>query len=539
MANSTGFTITPKVKTLSQALSPLDFFANIIKDKKKEDCLLFESASILPSFGERSIGSTTPCLRIMGKKEKFEITALTESGKFFLTCLKGDLDFCDSVSYSKDKISGILKSRTGSSSKSSEEGDRLKSLNHFEILRKIAFKFTPTSKPFTPYSGLFGFISYDFIDHFEDLPKNKKDMTQDPDYQMYFLDTLFLVDHAKNRTYFVGNELSGPNGNTSSYCDKVLDSYLDKAKAFSSSHQFGGKKESRASMDAKGKTHSFETDMEEKEFISKVKRLQEHIKKGDIYQAVLSRTQSTKTDCKPLDVYRELRVLNPSPYMFFIQSEDRTVLGASPEMSLRVQGVGEKTVEMRPIAGTKPRGLVNGKIDPDLDSRYEAELKSDPKEISEHIMLVDLARNDIAKISKPGSRFVSEAFVVEKYSHVQHLVTNVKGKLKEDLDALHAYIATMNMGTLTGAPKIEAMKLIRTYENTKRGVYGGAIGYLTPSKDMDCAILIRAITMTKGKAFLRAGAGIARESDAQSEFQESQKKMQACVLALEKAARSQ
>ena len=201
-------------------------------------------------------------------------------------------------------------------------------------------------------------------------------------------------------------------------------------------------------------------------------------------------------------------------------------------MFLRVQGDKEKIVEIRPIAGTKPRGIVNNDIDKDLDSRYETELKIDEKELAEHTMLIDLARNDIAKVSKPGSRYVNEPFIVEKYSHVQHLVSNVKGTLKDDLDALHAYLASMNMGTLTGAPKIEAMKLIRQVEKTKRGFYGGAVGYITPNGDLDSAIVIRSMRLKDNKAYIRAGAGIVYDSIPKNEFEETEKKAKACLKAI-------
>ncbi|HZX45411.1 MAG TPA: chorismate-binding protein, partial [Candidatus Nanoarchaeia archaeon] len=233
-----------------------------------------------------------------------------------------------------------------------------------------------------------------------------------------------------------------------------------------------------------------------------------------------------------------LRKLNPSPYMFYINQSDGILLGASPEMSLRVQGEKEKTIEIRPIAGTKPRGIVNEKIDPDLDSRYEAELKIDQKELAEHTMLIDLARNDVAKVSQTGTRFCNEPYVVEKYSHVQHLVSNVSGTLKKDLDALHAYLATMNMGTLTGAPKIEAMKLIRKYEKTRRGFYGGAVGYITPAGDMDTTIVIRSMFLKNNKAYIRAGAGIVYDSIPASEFAETEKKAKACLKAIEIAGGS-
>ena len=263
-----------------------------------------------------------------------------------------------------------------------------------------------------------------------------------------------------------------------------------------------------------------------------VRKIKEHIKAGDVYQAVISRTITANISKEPLDIYKKLRKLNPSPYMFYINDADGILLGSSPEMSLRVEGDGKKIVEIRPIAGTKPRGFIGNKIDVDLDSRYETELKIDEKEVSEHTMLVDLARNDVAKISVAGTRYVDEPFVVEKYSHVQHLVSNVRGVLKPDLDALHAYTATMNMGTLTGAPKVEAMKLLRKYEKTKRGFYGGAVGYITPNGDLDSTIIIRSIRIKNNKAYVRAGAGIVYDSDPESEFIETENKAKACLAAI-------
>ena len=254
-----------------------------------------------------------------------------------------------------------------------------------------------------------------------------------------------------------------------------------------------------------------------------------------MFQVVPSRTIISNYNAEPLDIYSKLRELNPSPYMFYINGRNGILLGSSPETYIRVDGDGQKTVEIRPIAGTKPRGTVGNEIDPDLDSRYETELKIDEKELAEHTMLVDLARNDIAKISKPGSRYVLNPFVAEKYSHVQHLVSTVRGKLKDDLDALHAYLASMNMGTLTGAPKVEAMKLIRYVEKTKRGFYGGSVGDITPSGDFDSCIVIRSMRLKGNKAYIRAGAGIVYDSIPGKEFLETEKKAHACIKAIQLA----
>ncbi|MEK6949416.1 MAG: anthranilate synthase component 1 [Nanoarchaeota archaeon] len=512
--------IVPIVETLPYALNPVEYFSKLSNYGRKKHSLLLESADIVPKYGEKSLGSANPCLVVKGKEENFEVAALNNLGKKFIKFLKNDFNFCDEVKYKNDGIIGRLKPKRGFVS----EEERLKLKNHMEIIRRIAFKFSPIEKPFIPYAGLFGAISFDFIDQFEDLPKNNEDLAQDYDYVLYFLDNLFLIDHKENKTYLVANALVTDSNKEAIYKEclakigfykKSIENKIPKARKFRKAKK------------------SIETDTAKEEFMEKVLKIKEHIKAGDIYQGVISRTMIANISNEPLDIYKKLRKLNPSPYMFYINNSDGILLGASPEMSLRVQGDDKKIVEIRPIAGTKPRGIINNKIDADLDSRYETELKLDIKEVSEHTMLVDLARNDIAKISEPGTRYVDEPFIVEKYSHVQHLVSDVKGILKKDLDALHAYTATMNMGTLTGAPKVEAMKLLRLYEKTKRGFYGGAVGYITPSNDLDSTIIIRSMRIKNNKAYIRAGAGVVYDSDPESEFLETERKAAACLKALE------
>ena len=512
--------IVPIVETLPYALNPVEYFSKLSNYGRKKHSLLLESADIVPKYGEKSLGSASPCLVVKGKGEDFEIAALNNLGKKFIKFLRNELNFCDEVKYKNDKIIGRLKPKRGFVS----EEERLKLKNHMEIIRRIAFKFKAEEKPFIPYAGLFGAISFDFIDQFEDLPKNNEDLAQDYDYILYFLDNLFLIDHKENKTYLVANALITDSNKEAIYKEclakigfykKSIENKIPKPRRFKKAKKI------------------VESDTSKEEFMEKVLKIKEHIKAGDIYQGVISRTMTANISNEPLDIYKKLRKLNPSPYMFYINNSDGILLGASPEMSLRVQGEDKKIVEIRPIAGTKPRGIINNKIDADLDSRYETELKLDIKEVSEHTMLVDLARNDIAKISEPGTRYVDKPFIVEKYSHVQHLVSDVKGILKKDLDALHAYTATMNMGTLTGAPKVEAMKLLRLYEKTKRGFYGGAVGYITPSNELDSAIIIRSMRIKNNKAYIRAGAGVVYDSDPESEFLETERKAAACLKALE------
>jgi anthranilate synthase component 1 len=253
---------------------------------------------------------------------------------------------------------------------------------------------------------------------------------------------------------------------------------------------------------------------------------------GDIFQVVLSRTLTEPCPDEPLDVYKRLRELNPSPYMFYLNTPNTILMGSSPELNLRVSGTGPRQVEIRPIAGTKPRGRIDGQIDADTDFRYEAELKLDRKELAEHMMLVDLARNDIARVANPGSRVVNELLTAEKYESVQHLVSNVKGMLRPDLDALSAYLATMNMGTLTGAPKIEAMKIIRQLEKSKRGYYGGAVMYLTVDGQFDSCITIRSLQVRDRTAYIRVGAGIVHDSVPKTEFEETEHKARSCLRAI-------
>ena len=237
-------------------------------------------------------------------------------------------------------------------------------------------------------------------------------------------------------------------------------------------------------------------------------------------------------------VYQQLKAVNPSPYSFFMRDHQGVLLGCSPELALRVTGDDKKgrTVEIDPIAGTKPRGLFADGVDIHKDSRYEIALKLDEKELAEHVMLIDLARNDIASIAKPGTTIVKRALFIEKYSHVQHLVSEVMGALREDIDALTAYIATMNMGTLTGAPKPMAQQIIAAHEANGRGYFGGGFGVITFSGEMETAIVIRSLRFKRGKVYARAAAGIVADSVPESEYEETLHKMRATLQVLKEVS---
>jgi anthranilate synthase component 1 len=251
------------------------------------------------------------------------------------------------------------------------------------------------------------------------------------------------------------------------------------------------------------------------------------VRAGDVIQVVLSQRFSGALDVDPFDIYRALRVINPSPYMFYLQFGDTRVIGASPEVLVRKEG---RRVEVRPIAGTRPRGVTA-----EEDLRLEEELLADPKERAEHIMLVDLGRNDLGRVCTTGSVQVDELMVVERYSHVMHIVSNVSGELLTGRDALDVFRAVFPAGTLSGAPKIRAMEIIEELEPCRREIYGGAVGYISFTGNMDLAIAIRTMVAQGERVYLQAGAGIVADSDPAAEYQETVNKALGVKLALEMA----
>ncbi|MCW8833352.1 MAG: anthranilate synthase component 1, partial [Colwellia sp.] len=283
------------------------------------------------------------------------------------------------------------------------------------------------------------------------------------------------------------------------------------------------------------KPSTVSVDISDEQFCHNVEQLKENIRAGDIFQVVPSRTFSLPC-FNSITAYQALKLSNPSPYMFYLKDSDFCMFGASPESAIKYQQnshEGKRQVEIYPIAGTRPRGFnKDGSISLDLDSRIELELRQDKKESAEHIMLVDLARNDIARVCKPGTRHVADLLKVDRYSHVMHLVSRVCGTLLEELDALHAYQACMNMGTLSGAPKVKATSLIREIEGKRRGSYGGAVGYLTGEGEMDTCIVIRSAFVRDNIAQVQAGAGVVYDSIPQAEADETKQKAQAVISAI-------
>ena len=366
--------------------------------------------------------------------------------------------------------------------------------------------------------GAVGFIGYDMVRFFEDLPDTTTDDLNLPDCTLIFTDTLLIFDHVKHRIRVV--------------CNTKIDGDPERAyeQAISKIDSFIGQLRSPADVSYEKRqitSPEISSNFTREGFEDAVLKCKEYIAAGDVIQVVLSQRFSTKVTADPFDVYRALRSLNPSPYMYYLAYGDTKLIGSSPEI-LVTEERGNVTV--RPIAGTRPRGATEQE-----DLALERELLKDEKERAEHIMLVDLGRNDIGRVCRYGSVSVDELMTIERYSHVMHIVSNVKGRLKVDKDQFDLLRACFPAGTVSGAPKIRAMEIIDELEPTRRGPYAGAIGYFSYSGDMDTCITIRTILIQGDTAYVQAGAGIVADSDPAKEYQETQNKAMAMMKALSAA----
>lgn len=374
-----------------------------------------------------------------------------------------------------------------------------------------------------PFAGAVGYISYDAARYFERLPSPEKDALGFPDFFFLFPSAIVVFDHVKSEIEIVALP-TGPDPDAA-YArakEQVDGLYAALAAPLPLPNGAGV----TAAAPAK---RSESSNVTKEQFETMVNRAKEHILEGDAFQIVLSQRLEGETSSDPFEIYRALRILNPSPYMFFIDFEDFQLIGSSPEVLVKLKN-GKATLS--PIAGTRPRGE-----GPAEDGKLEEELKSDEKERAEHVMLVDLGRNDLGRVCEPGTVDTESFMQVEKYSHVMHLVSRVTGKLCPELDMFDLVKAAFPAGTLTGAPKIRAMEIISDLEGNKRGPYGGAVGYFGPDGDMDVCITIRTIVMKGNRYTIQGGAGIVADSKPAAEYQETLDKIQALRKAIEIAER--
>ena len=402
---------------------------------------------------------------------------------------------------------------------SAEEHARLRERSTMEPLRILTDQVV--AHPHLPLVA--GAVAFDYLGTYESLPSVADGANTCPDYLFFNARIILVVDHPSGSCQLVGASLDAAQ--LSAQMDALeaaineLPAQAPSAPAEQAAPAQQTTLAASTQQTAEDTITAYPT-MSDADFCELVAKMQQHIAIGDAYQVVPSR--GFVIDCpQPLQTYRYLHDADPSPYMFYIATDDFELFGASPESSL-LHSAKTGQVAIRPIAGTRPRGFApDGSIDHELDIRLELELRSDAKEVAEHVMLVDLARNDVARISAPGTRKVTQLLRVDRYSRVMHLVSEVTGQLASDLHPLDAFRASMTMGTLTGAPKLRAAELIRQYEGTRRGSYGGAVGYLRGDGELDTCIVIRSAFARGGKAIVQAGAGVVSDSVPQREADET------------------
>ena len=368
--------------------------------------------------------------------------------------------------------------------------------------------------------GAVGFFAYDIIRQYEYLLNVNPDELNIPDMQFMLMDEIIAFDHIRQKIVIVVNIHA--EGDIENQYNKATGRLLDIRQEMSDLSALM-KKEKREYRS----TSKMVSNMTKEEFCANVEKAMEYIKNGDIFQVVLSQRFTVETNVSPFNVYRALRLINPSPYMYYLNFGDYQIAGASPEMLVRVEN---GIVHTGPIAGTRPRGKT---IEEDLE--LEKGLLKDEKEIAEHTMLVDLGRNDIGRVSEFGSVKVTRFKYVERFSHVMHIISDVEGKLRSDKSCFDALGSTLPAGTLSGAPKIRAMEIIDELEKTKRSTYGGAISYISFNGNFDSCITIRTGVFKDGKAYIQAGGGIVYDSVPENEYQESINKASAVLRAIEKA----
>ena len=395
------------------------------------------------------------------------------------------------------------------------------------VLKEELAQFIPADLPGLPRfnGGAVGYLGYDVVRYFEKLPETAAPVLDIPDAIFLLADTLVVFDHARHRLLILAN--AHVNGDTEAAyveaiqrIERVSERLLRPLPAIP---------RPRWRSDNQNLADTLHSNMPPSQYEAIVRQAKEYIAAGDIFQVVLSQRFSRQTSAHPFAIYRALRMLNPSPYMFYFDfgEQGMQVIGASPEMHVRLE---DGIASVRPIAGTRPRGG-----SPAEDDTLAEELLADPKERAEHVMLVDLGRNDIGRVSEYGTVAVRDLMVVERYSHVMHIVSHVEGNLREGMDAYDLMRATFPAGTVSGAPKVRAMEIIEELEGERRGLYAGAVGYVSYDGSMDTCIAIRTMLMQDDKIHVQAGAGIVADSDPATEQQESVNKAKALFVAVDRA----
>ncbi|VFP85523.1 Anthranilate synthase component 1 (plasmid) [Buchnera aphidicola (Cinara splendens)] len=512
----TPYTVTTWQEGSRYTANPAEIFHRICAEKK--NTLLLESSETSTKKQTISTIIVDSALRITAVRNRLKIRALTKNGVSLLTQL--DTVIPSDIVLKTTKYLRIMQFSLNTTHV--EEDKRLLYPSIFDCFRWL-IKVVQAAHGSVKSLFCGGLLSYDLIHSFEYIP-HINERAPCPDLCFYLAESMVSFDHTKKDMQIQVHVFTSD--------------HQERRRLYTRMQQLSEimqKNRSSSLIDLQVPISSEKTrvksNMSDSIYARTIDRMHEFIKQGEVFQVVPSR-QFYCACTHPFSAYVVLKRMNPSPYMFFMQDTHFTLFGASPESYLQYNPDG-RIVQLHPIAGTRPRGLnVDGSIDPDLDNRLELSLRTHPKELSEHLMLVDLARNDLAKVCRTGSRFVSQLMDVEKYSHVMHLVSSITGVLRDDLDVFHAYQSCMNMGTLTGAPKLRAMQLIAQHENVNRGAYGGSVGYFTGSGSFDACIVIRSAFVQKNTATIQSGAGIVYDSITHEEIEEGKNKASAVLQSI-------
>jgi anthranilate synthase component 1 len=398
------------------------------------------------------------------------------------------------------------------------------------FLRERIERFRPVRLSGLPplVAGAIGYFSYDMVRLIERLPKRLRDEIGLYDAMLMFYHGLIAFDHVQHRLWIVRNVFTGGESSLRAKYSAAVREIKETRRLLE--EPVAAERPKKTVPAGKRTTLKVGSNFRRAEYLAIVRKAKQYIRAGDIFQAVLSQRFSAKMKAEPFEVYRELRAVNPSPYLFYLQLNDIAVVGSSPEMLVKVQG---RDVFYRPIAGTRWRGK-----DEAEDQRLEREMLASEKERAEHIMLVDLGRNDLGRVCDYGTVKVEKLLTVERYSHVMHIVSSLRGRLREDVDCFDALMACFPAGTVSGAPKVRAMEIIEELERTRRGIYAGGILYLDFAGNLDSCIALRTMVVKNGVAYVQAGGGIVADSTPEGEFQESVNKSKALFTALESAQRT-
>ncbi|MCE5264629.1 MAG: anthranilate synthase component I [Deltaproteobacteria bacterium] len=409
-----------------------------------------------------------------------------------------------------------------------EENGRVERIRHegdpLRFLKELLGRYRPVPIEGLPrfFGGAVGFLGYDMVRYFERLPAGRGESPVEDDAVFLVTDTLLIFDNVRHTLKIVACAMTGEGGDLKAIYDGAV-RRIDEMTALlqaplNGRAAFGERKEPAPA------PLPFRSEMEPETYRQMVRTAREYIAAGDIIQVVLSQRLKRESPADPVDLYRALRHVNPSPYLFFLKIDDLCLIGSSPEVMVRS---GEGVAELKPIAGTRRRGKSEQE-----DRALADELLNDPKERAEHVMLVDLGRNDLGRIARIGSVQVSQLMAVERYSHVMHLVSDIQAQLAPGKDAFDVLRATFPAGTLTGAPKVRAMEIIAEQEPSRRGPYGGAVGYFSYGGNMDFCITIRTMLLKERTVYLQAGAGLVADSDPETEFRETLNKAEGMVQAV-------